>query len=68
LRFLVRDELHTYRGRQGSDVALLVRRVRDRLAAEQLQCVGTSATIAGGGTYDEQCIEVARVATQVFGA
>ena len=29
LRFLVLDELHTYRGRQGADVALLVRRTRD---------------------------------------
>ena len=29
LRFLVLDELHTYRGRQGADVALLVRRVRE---------------------------------------
>ncbi len=28
LRFLVLDELHTYRGRQGADVALLVRRLR----------------------------------------
>ncbi len=33
LRFLVLDELHTYRGRQGADVALLVRRVRDALSA-----------------------------------
>src|SRR2546428_797598 len=47
LQFLVLDELHTYRGRQGADVALLVRRVRDRLAAGtagtagELQCVGT---------------------------
>lgn len=32
LRFLVLDELHTYRGRQGADVALLVRRVREALA------------------------------------
>ena len=32
LRFLVLDELHTYRGRQGADVAMLVRRVRDRLS------------------------------------
>ncbi len=31
LGFLVLDELHTYRGRQGADVALLVRRVRERL-------------------------------------
>ncbi len=68
LKFLVLDELHTYRGRQGSDVALLVRRVRDRLAAADLQIVGTSATLAGGGTLDEQRAEVAQVATQIFGA
>ena len=28
LRYLVFDELHTYRGRQGADVALSIRRVR----------------------------------------
>jgi ATP-dependent helicase YprA (DUF1998 family) len=44
LQFLVLDELHTYRGRQGADVAMLVRRVRDVLDAPRLQCVGTSAT------------------------
>src|SRR5262245_56418821 len=68
LRFLVLDELHTYRGRQGSDVALLVRRVRDRMAAGDLQCVGTSATIAGEGSLKEQQAEVALVASQIFGA
>jgi hypothetical protein len=31
LRFLVLDELHAYRGRQGADVAMLIRRVRERL-------------------------------------
>ena len=31
LDFLVLDELHTYRGRQGADVAMLVRRVREAL-------------------------------------
>ena len=54
LRYLVLDELHTYRGRSGSDVALLSRRVRDALSADRLQCVGTSATLAGTGTHDEQ--------------
>ena len=53
LRFLVLDELHTYRGRQGADVALLVRRLRDVCASPDLQVVGTSATMAsrrlGGG-------------------
>ena len=68
LRFLVLDELHTYRGRQGADVAYLVRRVRDRLAPEGLQVVGTSATLAGAGSYDEQRAEVAQVASQLFGS
>lgn len=67
LRFLVLDELHTYRGRQGSDVALLVRRVRDRAEAPNLQCVGTSATLAGAGTLDEQRRQVATVASLLFG-
>lgn len=68
LRFLVLDELPTYRGRQGADVAMLVRRVRDLFAAERLQCVGTSATLAGSGSYAEQRAEVAEVATRIFGA
>jgi hypothetical protein len=67
LRFLVLDELHTYRGRQGSDVALLVRRLRDRVKSEQLQCIGTSATMAGGETYAEQQQEVSKVAAMIFG-
>jgi ATP-dependent helicase YprA (DUF1998 family)/very-short-patch-repair endonuclease len=68
LSFLVLDELHTYRGRQGSDVALLVRRVREATNATNLRCVGTSATLAGPGTFAEQRAEVARVATRLFGA
>ncbi|WP_240164221.1 DEAD/DEAH box helicase [Pseudomonas allii] len=43
LEFLILDELHTYRGRQGADVALLVRRLRERLHADELVCIGTSA-------------------------
>ena len=68
LRFLVLDELHTYRGRQGADVALLCRRVRDACNAERLQCIGTSATLAGEGTFDEQREEVGEVASHLFGA
>ena len=67
LQFLVLDELHTYRGRQGADVALLVRRVRDACNANNLQCVGTSATLAGPGTYEEQQREIAAVAGKLFG-
>jgi ATP-dependent helicase YprA (DUF1998 family)/very-short-patch-repair endonuclease len=67
LRFLVLDELHTYRGRQGADVAMLVRRVRDALDAPRLQCVGTSATLAGAEDPDEQRRQVSAIAGQLFG-
>lgn len=66
LRFLVLDELHTYRGRQGADVALLVRRVREALA-DKLICIGTSATMATDGTEVERNAAVARVASRLFG-
>ncbi len=68
LKFLVLDELHTYRGRQGADVALLVRRVRDAMEADQLQHVGTSATLAGAGSPEEQRKQVAEVASVIFGS
>ena len=68
LRFLVLDELHTYRGRQGADVGLLTRRVREACKATDLQCIGTSATLATGGSPDAQRAEIARVASLLFGA
>src|SRR4051812_31940120 len=66
LDFLVLDELHTYRGRQGADVALLVRRVRERLSPEKLQCIGTSATMASEGTARNKQEVVAGVASKLF--
>ena len=68
LEFLVLDELHTYRGRQGADVALLVRRLRERLQAHQLVCIGTSATMSSTGTQADRNQTVATVATLLFGA
>jgi len=68
LKFLVFDELHTYRGRQGADVAYLARRVKQRLEAFDLQFIGTSATLASEGTFDVQQNQVAEIATQLFGA
>ncbi len=67
LSFLVLDELHTYRGRQGADVAMLVRRLRGAVGATDLQCIGTSATLAGPGTKAEQRQQVADLATRIFG-
>jgi ATP-dependent helicase YprA (DUF1998 family) len=68
LRFLVLDELHTYRGRQGADVAILVRRIREACEAPDLQVVGTSATMASGGSTAERNATVAAVATRLFGS
>ena len=68
LAFLVLDELHTYRGRQGSDVAMLVRRVREASRSTTLLCVGTSATMATGGTFQKQQSTIADVASKLFGS
>ncbi|RZO86864.1 MAG: DEAD/DEAH box helicase [Oceanococcus sp.] len=67
LKFLVFDELHTYRGRQGADVALLIRRCRQTFNGQDVICIGTSATMASGGTMEDQQREVARVAQSLFG-
>ncbi len=47
LRYLVVDELHTFDGAQGTDLAMLIRRLRYRLGcdARGLICIGTSATL-----------------------
>lgn len=66
LRFLVFDELHTYRGRQGADVALLIRRIRSKCERDVV-CIGTSATMVSGGSPDEQRKRVAGVASLLFG-
>ena len=68
LQFLVLDELHTYRGRQGADVAMLVRRLADQCDAPNLQVIGTSATMASGSTRVERDKAVAEVATKLFGS
>jgi hypothetical protein len=67
LRYLVFDELHTYRGRQGADVALLIRRCRLAFGGDDMICVGTSATMASSGSTEDQKREVTKVAQTLFG-
>ncbi|MGH7103998.1 MAG: DEAD/DEAH box helicase [Acetobacteraceae bacterium] len=68
LDFIVLDELHTYRGRQGADVAMLVRRLKDRVCREKVPVIiGTSATMASEDAADPAAA-VARVASLLFGA
>lgn len=69
LEFIILDELHTYRGRQGADVAVLVRRLRDRCAPDKAPvCIGTSATMASEGSEESRAVAVAKVASRLFGA
>lgn len=62
-RFIVVDEAHVYDGTQGAEVAMLLRRVRDRVApGSTLQCIATSATVGG----DSEPSAVTKFASSLF--
>lgn len=66
-RFVVLDEAHVYNGAQGTEVAMLLRRVRDRVVQSEpgrLQCFATSATL-GGGPEDHP--DLVQFASDLFG-
>lgn len=66
LKYLVLDELHTYDGAQGTDVANLLRRLKLRLGIDRgsICGIGTSATI-GDGTESKQLL--CDYASDIFG-
>ena len=66
LKFIALDELHTYDGAKGSDVANLIRRLKLKLKLpkDQIIPIGTSATMAGGEAGKE---ELVKFFSQVFG-
>jgi len=66
LKYLVFDELHTYRGRQGADVSMLIRRIKNE-AKNEVVCIGTSATMATGESPIERKKAVAEVGEKIFG-
>ena len=65
LRYVVVDELHTFDGAQGTDLALLLRRLRARLKTPEghLICTGTSATLGG----NSDTVPLREYARQIFG-
>ena len=66
LHWLVLDEMHTYSGRQGADMAMLVRRFKQRTgSAGKLRCIGTSATVDSDPVT--AAATVAEFATDLFG-
>jgi DEAD/DEAH box helicase domain-containing protein len=66
LQFLVVDEMHTFDGAQGSDLALLIRRVKHRvdMPKDHLICVGSSATLGSG---DDAVVDLISYAETIFG-
>lgn len=66
LKYLVLDELHTYDGAQGTDVANLVRRLKLKLDLPQdwLCPIGTSATLGSDRDSKEK---LCQYASKVFG-
>ena len=66
--FLVLDEAHQYRGSRGAEMALLVRRLKQRLAEggcqHALRCIATSATLAQGRG---DVPDIAKFAADLFG-
>ena len=66
-RFIALDEAHTYTGAKGIEIAMLLRRLKERVVGSEqgrLQCFATSATL-GNGTEDAP--EIAVFAENLFG-
>lgn len=68
LQFLVLDEAHSYEGRRGADVALLVRRVKRRMKGRgRVRCVATSATLVKDPDPAKEFAMVQEFFGQLFG-
>jgi hypothetical protein len=65
LQCVVLDEIHTYTGAQATEVAYLLRKLKNRLNLQKpLQVFGTSASFPHGEEADK---EIARFAADLFG-
>jgi len=66
-RFIVLDEAHVYDGASGIEIAMLLRRLKDRVVSsepDRLRCIATSATLGRGR---EDFPKVVAFASEVFG-
>lgn len=65
-KFIVLDEAHTYNGAKGTEISMLLQRLKQRILhgeEKQLTCIATSATLGGG---KEAHKEVAKFAQDLF--
>lgn len=65
--FIVLDEAHQYRGSRGAEMAMLIRRLKQRIRdggrSGPFSCIGTSATLVGG---EKDKRAVAQFSTTLF--
>jgi SOS-response transcriptional repressor LexA len=67
LEFLVLDEVHVHRGRQGADVACLIRRLKEQTRTRgNLRCIATSATV-DSASPEQSAQKVASFVSELFG-
>ena len=65
-KFLILDEAHTYHGAHGTEVSMLIRRLKERIFEKSddcMQCIATSATLGGG---KDDIVNVVTFANQLF--
>ncbi|MDF2843442.1 MAG: hypothetical protein K0R00_1868 [Herbinix sp.] len=65
-RFIVLDEAHTYNGAKGTEISMLLQRLKQRIMCDRnnrLSCIATSATLGGGSEAHK---EVAKFASELF--
>jgi len=64
-KFIVLDEAHTYKGATGTEIALLLRRLKQKVVGNQrgkIQCIATSATLGS----KEALPDLAKFASDIF--
>lgn len=65
-RFIVLDEAHTYNGAKGTEISLLLARLKERVTKstnQKMQFIATSATLGSG---DNRRQEIAQFANDIF--
>jgi ATP-dependent helicase YprA (DUF1998 family) len=65
LRMLILDEIHTYRGAQATEIAFLLRKLKNRFGEDgKVRCVGTSASLS---SIDNERSNILKFAFDLFG-
>lgn len=63
-KFIVVDEAHVYDGSQGAEIAMLLRRLKDRVSPDKpIQCIATSATVGSS----QKASSITEFASNLFG-